>query len=73
VWPSGFIDYSTGANIDGMIKAAQANVAAVTDKTIIIPGHGQPVSNKSADRISGHARRDTRECREENDCREANR
>jgi len=42
-----FIDYSTGGNIDGMIKAAQANVAAVTDKTIAIPGHGQPVSNKA--------------------------
>jgi intracellular sulfur oxidation DsrE/DsrF family protein len=42
-----FIDYSTGGNIDGMIKAAQANVAAVTDKTIVIPGHGQPVSNKA--------------------------
>src|SRR5262249_49718645 len=42
-----FIDYSTGGNIDGMIKAAEANVAAVTDKTIVIPGHGQPVSNKA--------------------------
>src|SRR5262252_5313106 len=27
-----FIDYSTGGNIDGMIKAAEANVALVTDK-----------------------------------------
>jgi len=42
-----FIDYSTGGNIDGMIKAAEANVAGVTDKTIVIPGHGQPVSNKA--------------------------
>jgi glyoxylase-like metal-dependent hydrolase (beta-lactamase superfamily II) len=42
-----FIDYSTGGNIDGMIKATEANVAAVTDKTIVIPGHGQPVSNKA--------------------------
>lgn len=42
-----FIDYSTGGNIDGMIKAADANVAAVTDKTIVVPGHGQPVSNKA--------------------------
>ena len=42
-----FIDYSTGGNIDGMIKAAQANVANVTDRTIVIPGHGQPVSNKA--------------------------
>jgi glyoxylase-like metal-dependent hydrolase (beta-lactamase superfamily II) len=42
-----FIDYSTGGNIDGMIAASEANLAATTDKTIIIPGHGQPVSNKS--------------------------
>jgi glyoxylase-like metal-dependent hydrolase (beta-lactamase superfamily II) len=42
-----FIDYSTGGNIDGMIAASDANLAATTDKTIIIPGHGQPVSNKS--------------------------
>ena len=40
-----FIDYSTGGNIDGMIRAAEANVARVTDKTIVIPGHG-PISNK---------------------------
>jgi len=42
-----FIDYSTGGSIDGMIKAAEANVAAVTDKTIVIPGHGPPASNKA--------------------------
>jgi hypothetical protein len=30
-----------------MIKAAEANVAAVTDKTIVIPGHDNPVSNKA--------------------------
>jgi glyoxylase-like metal-dependent hydrolase (beta-lactamase superfamily II) len=42
-----FIDYSTGGSIDGTIKAAEANVAAVTDKTIVIPGHGSPVSNKA--------------------------
>ncbi len=41
-----FIDYSTGGNIDGMIRAAEANVARVTDKTIVIPGHG-PIANKS--------------------------
>jgi hypothetical protein len=29
-----------------MIKAAEANLAMVTDKTIVIPGHG-PVGNKS--------------------------
>ncbi len=42
-----FIDYSTGGNIDGSIRAADANLAATTDKTIIIPGHGRPVSNRA--------------------------
>jgi glyoxylase-like metal-dependent hydrolase (beta-lactamase superfamily II) len=42
-----FIDYSTGGSIDGSIRAADANLAATTDKTIIIPGHGQPVSNRA--------------------------
>src|SRR6476660_10478378 len=42
-----FIDYSTGGSIDGMIAASDANLATTTDKTIIIPGHGQPVSNRS--------------------------
>jgi len=41
-----FIDYSTGGSLDGMIKAAEANLAMVTDKTIVIPGHG-PVANKT--------------------------
>src|SRR5579864_4893550 len=35
-----FIDYSTGGSIDGQIRAAEANIAMVTDKTIVIPGHG---------------------------------
>ena len=35
-----FIDYSTGGSIDGSIRAADANLAATTDRTIIIPGHG---------------------------------
>jgi glyoxylase-like metal-dependent hydrolase (beta-lactamase superfamily II) len=42
-----FIDYSTGGGIDGMIAASDANLAAATDKTIIIPGHGNPVSNRA--------------------------
>ncbi len=42
-----FIDYSTGGSIDGTITACDANLVIATDKTIIIPGHGQPVSNKS--------------------------
>jgi glyoxylase-like metal-dependent hydrolase (beta-lactamase superfamily II) len=47
-----FIDYSSGGSIDGMINAAQASVAVVSDKTIVIPGHNMPghaspASNKS--------------------------
>ena len=41
-----FIDYSTGGSLDGLIRAAEANIARVTDKTIVIPGHG-PVGCKS--------------------------
>ena len=41
-----FIDYSTGGSIDGMIRAAEANIARVSDTTIVIPGHG-PIGNKS--------------------------
>jgi glyoxylase-like metal-dependent hydrolase (beta-lactamase superfamily II) len=35
-----FIDYGTGGSIDGQIRAAEANIARVTGKTIVIPGHG---------------------------------
>ena len=42
-----FIDYSTGGSIAGMIASSDANLAATTDKTIIIPGHGKPVSNRA--------------------------
>ena len=41
-----FIDYSTGGSIDGMIRATERNLAVVTDKTIIVPGHG-PVGNRA--------------------------
>jgi glyoxylase-like metal-dependent hydrolase (beta-lactamase superfamily II) len=41
-----FIDYSTGGSINGSIRAAEDNVSMVTDKTIVIPGHG-PVGGKS--------------------------
>ena len=41
-----FIDYSNGGSIDGMIRATEANLAHVTEKTIIIPGHG-PVAGIS--------------------------
>jgi glyoxylase-like metal-dependent hydrolase (beta-lactamase superfamily II) len=42
-----FIDYSTGGSIDGTIAASDANLAVATENTIIIPGHGKPVSNKA--------------------------
>ena len=42
-----FIDYSTGGSIDGMISASDANLAATRDDTIVIPGHGKPVSSKA--------------------------
>ncbi|AYL98257.1 MBL fold metallo-hydrolase [Mucilaginibacter celer] len=40
-----FIDYSTGGNIAGMIRAAQMNIDKTTKETIVIPGHG-PVGNQ---------------------------
>jgi glyoxylase-like metal-dependent hydrolase (beta-lactamase superfamily II) len=41
-----FIDYSTGGSIDGMIRATEVNLGKVTDKMIVIPGHGA-VGDKS--------------------------
>jgi glyoxylase-like metal-dependent hydrolase (beta-lactamase superfamily II) len=41
-----FIDYSTGGSIDGAIRAVDANLAAISSKTVVIPGHG-PVGSKS--------------------------
>jgi glyoxylase-like metal-dependent hydrolase (beta-lactamase superfamily II) len=35
-----FIDRKTGGSIDGMIRAADVNVARATDTTLIVPGHG---------------------------------
>jgi glyoxylase-like metal-dependent hydrolase (beta-lactamase superfamily II) len=35
-----FIDYWTGGSIEGQIRAAGANIAKVSSKTIVIPGHG---------------------------------
>ena len=40
-----FIDYAEGGGINGMIAAADANLAMVTDHTIIVPGHG-PVGDR---------------------------
>ena len=42
-----FIDYSTGGNIDGMIRAVDAILAQAGKDTVIIPGHGAPVSDPS--------------------------
>lgn len=42
-----FIDYSTGGSIDGTIRAIEAILSGISDQTIVIPGHGQPVSNKA--------------------------
>jgi glyoxylase-like metal-dependent hydrolase (beta-lactamase superfamily II) len=44
-----FIDYSTGGSIDGTIRAAEANIEKVTEKMIVIPGHG--AVSKRADLI----------------------
>lgn len=41
-----FIDYNTGGNIAGTIKAAELNISRTTNETIIIPGHG-PVGNRA--------------------------
>jgi glyoxylase-like metal-dependent hydrolase (beta-lactamase superfamily II) len=41
-----FIDYSTRGSIDGMIRATEWNLSVISDKTLVIPGHG-PVGNKA--------------------------
>lgn len=41
-----FIDYVAGGSIDGMIAASNANIAKVTDNTLVIPGHG-PVGRRA--------------------------
>ena len=41
-----FIDKGVGGGIDGMISAANLNIARATDKTIVVPGHG-PVSDRA--------------------------
>lgn len=42
-----FIDYSTGGSIDGMIAAVEKNLNIADAETVVIPGHGTPVSNKA--------------------------
>jgi glyoxylase-like metal-dependent hydrolase (beta-lactamase superfamily II) len=41
-----FIDNENGGSIDGMIRAAKANVQRVTEKTLVVPGHG-PVGGRA--------------------------
>ena len=40
-----FIDHEVGGGIDGMIRAANMDISAAGDNTIIVPGHG-PLSGK---------------------------
>ncbi len=42
-----FIDYSTGGSIDGSIRAAETNLAAASDSTLIIAGHGVPIGSRA--------------------------
>ncbi len=41
-----FIDYSSGGSIDGMIRAADRNLATASASTILVPGHG-PIGDKA--------------------------
>jgi glyoxylase-like metal-dependent hydrolase (beta-lactamase superfamily II) len=41
-----FIDYHTGGGIDGMIQAANTNIARAGPKTLVVPGHG-PVGRRA--------------------------
>jgi glyoxylase-like metal-dependent hydrolase (beta-lactamase superfamily II) len=48
-WWNGYypmIDYGAGGSIDGMIRAAEENVALANDNTMVIPGHG-PVGTRA--------------------------
>jgi glyoxylase-like metal-dependent hydrolase (beta-lactamase superfamily II) len=42
-----FIDRSTGGTIDGKIAAVEAILAGTSDSTVIVPRHGNPVSNRA--------------------------
>jgi len=41
-----FIDNHNGGSIDGMIRAARANVAKASDHTVVVPGHG-PIGGRT--------------------------
>ncbi len=42
-----FIDYSTGGSIDGTITACAKNLQLAEKDTVIVPGHGSPISKKT--------------------------
>lgn len=42
-----FIDYVAGGSIDGMIAAANANIAMAGPNTIVVPGHG-PLGDRAS-------------------------
>ncbi|CAH9066153.1 hypothetical protein PSECIP111854_03831 [Pseudoalteromonas sp. CIP111854] len=42
-----FVDVDSGGNLDGLIKAVEATVERIDDKTKVIPGHG-PVTDKQS-------------------------
>jgi glyoxylase-like metal-dependent hydrolase (beta-lactamase superfamily II) len=42
-----FIDYSTGGSIDGTIRAVGSVLSQINHDTIVIPGHGHPISDKA--------------------------
>ena len=47
-WWNGYypmIDYGAGGSIDGMIRAANRNLALSNESTVVVPGHG-PVGNR---------------------------
>lgn len=47
-WWNGYypmIDYGAGGSIDGMIRAANTNLALASEHTVIVPGHG-PVGTR---------------------------
>jgi glyoxylase-like metal-dependent hydrolase (beta-lactamase superfamily II) len=41
-----FIDYVAGGSIDGMIRAANANIEMAGENTIVVPGHG-PIGGRA--------------------------
>ncbi|MET0937041.1 MAG: MBL fold metallo-hydrolase [Luteibacter sp.] len=50
IWWNGhypFIDYSAGGSIDGVIRQVNACIAASTDRTLIVPGHGDVSDRKT--------------------------